>query len=196
MTQQGVRGWIGRTSSILVFLGLAAYAFYITTQAEGGFVHSVDCSVLNMASMPHKGLDYLLIYSPLEQAIVQGETTNVVIEPADVAGWRFLKARDPGSEAVIKVRVRRERPGEVVFYPRISGTASSVAVYDTSVTPRSMLFRLKGDSPGWTPVGRQYLLPLACVRNGWKNDVFFMDITIVLQGADAQLWMRDDKIFF
>lgn len=196
MILQRFRAWAGRIVSVLVLLGLAAYAAYLATQPEGGYVHAVDCSVLNMADMPRKGLEHLLTCSALEQTIVQEATTNTVIEQADVAGWRFIKPRDPGSEAVVKVRVRRERSGDVVFYPRISGTASSVAAYDTSVTPRSVLFRLQGGAPGWTPVGRQYLLPLACVRDGWKQDVFFMDITIVLQGADAQLWMRDDKIFF
>lgn len=196
MILQGFRSLAGKIVSILTFLCLAAYATYLTTQPEGGYVHAVDCSIFSMADMPRQGLEHLLACSTLEQTIVQESTINTVIEPADVSGWQFIKPREPNSEAVVRVRVRRERPGEAVFYPRISGTASSVAVYDSSITPRAVLFRLQGYAPGWTPVGRQYLLPLACVRDGWKKDVFFMDITIVLQGADAQLWMRDGKILF
>jgi hypothetical protein len=189
-------GWAGRILPVLVCLALAAYAAYIVAYPQGGYLRAAYCSLWNMARMPRQGLEILLPASSFDQTLLPESMENAVIQDADTPGWQLVRPRDPAKPATVDVRVRRERPGDAVFYPRISGTDSSVAVFDAAVSPPALLFRLVGQGPGWTPIGRQYLLPLCCAFDGWKKDVFFMVMRISLQGPGAQLWMRDGKVFF
>jgi len=78
----------------------------------------------------------------------------------------------------------------MVFYPRLSGPAASVQVFE--VLPDGVnrpVFLMAGVPEEWSPISAQYPLILP---DGPANRT----LRIELRGRFCQLWHKDGEIFF
>ena len=108
-------------------------------------------------------------------------------------GWRMLTPRGDAAKVLVTLPKATDT---VVFYPRVGGPLGRITVSEPLGEFRKELFRLSGPGEGWTTIGAQYAVCLACVENGWSDEEFPVTLEIVLQGPGAQLWYKDDIIFF
>jgi|GEM_PF-2930049 len=174
----------------LVPLGLALSAAVAVGTASGTFSHDVRC-VLDVPDInPCSVRSRLLACTNLEQRLESPIPANSSTENAE---WdMFVGGQEP-----VKVLVTlRKSTDKVVFYPRVHGQEARVTVNEWLGNFRKELFRLTGDEAGWTPVGAQYPVCLACVENGWSAEEFPVTLEIVLMGRGAQLWHKGDIVFF
>jgi hypothetical protein len=115
--------------------------------------------------------------------------TNLQDDPAPEAkGWRVLTPKSPDTEGTLTVELT---PGkEMVFYPRLSGSANSVQVFEVMPDGSSLpVFLMAGVPEEWTPISAQYPLILP---DGPANRT----LRIELRGRFCQLWYKDGEIFF
>jgi hypothetical protein len=114
---------------------------------------------------------------------------NLQDDPAPEAkGWRVLTPKDSSEPGVVIVELT---PGkDMVFYPRLSGSANSVQVFeimpDGSDRP---VFLMAGVPEEWSPISAQYPLILP---DGPANRT----LRVELRGRFCQLWYKDGEIFF
>ena len=158
--------------------------------ASGHFVHNARCLFAIPDINPSMLRNRLLACTNIQQSFVlSGMNSYATQEP----GWRMLSPRERTGIVLVDLRKYTDK---VVFYPRVSDSSSTVAVYERLGKFRKELFRLTGTGEGWTDVGAQYPVCLACVENGWSAEEFSITLEIVLQGRGAQLWHLADTIFF
>lgn len=108
------------------------------------------------------------------------------IEP----GWEALTVPEGAASQVLVFDVL---PGSdrLLFFPRVSGEKSSVAVAAFRGGKPVELARLTGSADVWTPIGARWTLPLACFERDAP-----VRIQVTLTGPWAQLWTRQGKAFF
>ena len=121
------------------------------------------------------------------------DASGAVDAPSPEPGWDILAPQ--GEKAAIRVTLRKSAD-KALFYPRLSGADASIAVYETVGPFRRELFRLSGAPSGWTPMGAQFSVCLACVENGWSDEEFAVTLDIELVGKNTQLWHKGSTIFF
>jgi len=93
------------------------------------------------------------------------------------------------------VRLRKSTAG-AVFYPRLPGPGTAVAVNEVMGDMRRELFRMSRTEAGWTAIGEQQPLCLRCVENGWSDEEFEVILDIELQGTGTQLWHKGNVVLF
>lgn len=158
--------------------------------AAGHVLHKAQCAATLPAVDPPAGRSRFLGCTNIEQRFVpSGADSLAAKEP----GWSLLTPTEDAATVRVTLRKSTDR---AVFYPRVSGPAGKIAVYELIGSFRKELFRLSRTGEGWTGIGVQYPVCLACVENGWSAEEFPVTLEIVLQGRGTQLWHKDDIIFF
>jgi hypothetical protein len=170
---------------------LAVVAFAAFAAATGSFWYDAACALLVPQFDPPSRRERLLGCSNLEQhlsvPLVANDTSTG--EP----GWRMITADRDGATVRVTLRKGADR---VVFYPRVFGDNAKITINEPVGRYRRLLFSLTGRDGVWTPVGTQYGLCLSCVENGWSSEEFPVTLDITLSSRGAQLWHKDDIVFF
>jgi len=119
----------------------------------------------------------------MEQA-VSVEDQSMAARSSEKPGWDILSPAS--NDHPVRIKVRPASGGDSVFFPRVGGNAK-VRVYRTGPdgAPREV-FLLPGGDGGWSPIGARYHLTVADGE----------ELLVELSGRGAQLWVRQDKIFF
>lgn len=157
--------------------------------ASGHFGHDVGCLLTIPAINPKPSRVRFLSCTNIPQSF---EVRGAKSLQAEAPGWQVLA---PVGETARVVVTLTKVVDWVVFYPRLNNSGS-VTVYETVGDMRKMLLRLSKSSDGWTSMGEQYPLCLGCIENGWSKEEFPVTLEIELRGHGAQLWCKDDLIFF
>jgi hypothetical protein len=115
--------------------------------------------------------------------------SNLSDDPAqEKADWRVLTPETPGKPGVLTVDIKPK--ASTVFYPRLSGSDSSIQIFevhaDGSLGP---VFMMAGVPLVWTPVSAQYPLVL-------PDGPATRTLRIEMRGRYCQLWHKGDNIFF
>lgn len=138
---------------------------------------------------------YFFSCTNIRQRIEHAKFYNVKVEPTDVEGWKMYTAADPEKNAYIFLTVCKDR-SQMIFYPRVSQPQSMVTVYSQDGQHKRKLFHIGSQGQGWTEVGMQYALDLSCIGPGDLDKDADIPLVVVLQGKWAQLWFKDDGVFF
>ena len=158
--------------------------------ASGQYWHDLGCLLRVPAINPSPGRVRFLSCTNMPQRFeVYGAKSLAAEQP----GWHIFTPAGKTARVVVTLPKMVDR---TVFYPRIDGASGSVAVYEPVGELRKELFRLSRTGDGWTDIGAQYPVCLGCVEGGWSEEEFPVTLEIELQGQAAQLWYKDDLIFF
>ena len=158
--------------------------------ASGQYWHNLRCLLRVPAINPPAGRVRFLSCTNIPQGFeVYGAKSLAAEQP----GWHIFTPAGQTARVVVTLPKMVDR---IVFYPRIDGASGSVAVYEPVGELRKELFRLSQTGDGWTDIGAQYAVCLGCVDGGWSEEEFPVTLEIELQGQAAQLWYKDDLIFF
>lgn len=154
--------------------------------------HDSMCLFVRVLPVKAPGPDKLLQCSNIEQSLTLPSDGTVRDENADVQGWQMFTSQD----GVGRIRVRFNKSvGSYVFYPRLGGDSDSISIYEVLSDQRRLLYFERGKKK-WTPVARRMLFHAECVANGWSDDEFPVELEIVLEGQHAQLWHKNNVVFF
>lgn len=162
----------------------------VVSAASGHFFYDLRCLLAIPAVDPAPGRTRFLSCTNLPQRF---EVDGGQSLPAEEPGWMVLT---PTNETATVRVILPKMTDKVVFYPRVGGPSGRVAVYEPVGAFRKELFRLSHPDDGWTGIGVQYGVCLGCVENGWSDEEFPVTLEIVLQGKGAQLWHKDNILFF
>jgi hypothetical protein len=115
--------------------------------------------------------------------------SNLSDNPAqEKTDWRILTPKAPGEPGVLTVDIKPK--ASTVFYPRLSGSDSSIQIFevhaDGSLGP---VFMMAGVPLVWTPVSAQYPLVL-------PDGPAARTLRIEMRGRYCQLWHKGGNIFF
>ncbi|QAZ69612.1 hypothetical protein [Solidesulfovibrio carbinolicus] len=177
------------TRQAFFLLGLLVVGLVFLTASGPGW-HEAWCLLVLPGRSAPTAKTRLLACSNIEQDF---EAFDAVDTPASENGWSVLSPR--GDKAVVRVRLRKSTEG-AVFYPRLRGPGAVIAVNEAMGDMRRELFRMSRTDAGWTAIGEQQSLCLRCVENGWSDEEFEVTVEIELQGQGAQLWHKDNIVFF
>lgn len=169
----------------LIGLALGQYG------GPAGFFRGAQCLVLRHdALFPQHRFDGFYDTTTVTQEIDLAGSVNCEVRQ-DESGKSFIAPRDPEKLAIVRVTILKDF-NDYVFFPRVS-QGSEVLVCEN--TPENILFRLSSGQ-GWTPLGRRYLLDLACGEHGDLRKQYHLPLLVVLRGPWAQLWLPGGTVFF
>lgn len=173
-------------------LGLAA-ALLAGAWWTPHILHETKCLFVRVFPAKASGPDKLLACSNIIQSVHPYPEGGLQDLEAQVPGWRMFTS----SGAPVRIMVKfRKTSGHYTFYPRLDGEADSIAIYECLGKDRRLVYWQQGNSAGWTPVARRMLFCADCVRDGWSEEEFPVELEIVLDGPHAQLWHKDGLIFY
>jgi hypothetical protein len=132
-------------------------------------------------------------YSNFDQRVLSFPGEALVDTDTDDPQWRAITCRQEEGRLRIRLTLSDDL---VMFYPRLMGANSSIAVYDVHGSMKHLLYRQQGSDDGWTPLGQHRQFRLCQNMDREVADNFSMDLEIVLQGPGAQLWHKGDWFFF
>lgn len=156
------------------------------------FFHESVCLFVRVLPAKASGPDKLLKCSNIEQSVTLPSDGTVHDVDADVQGWQMFTS--PGGTGRIRVRFNKSA-GSYVFYPRLGSESDSIFIYEVLSDQRRLLYYEHGNN-NWTPIARKMLFHAECVANGWSDEEFPVELEIILEGQHAQLWHKNNVVFF
>jgi hypothetical protein len=188
------RRWFSAFARLLVASGAVAVVWLLVPQAW----QATYCGMVLPLTTWRPGVARLLDYSNALQEQMPEFDRNLEEQPqAEQPGWRVLTPRDKTLPAKVRLKIKWERD-RMVFFPRVSGPGDSVKVYQITGIDydRRLMFTLRGDASGWSPVGGQFEVNLGCAVAPVYGQVFDVVLEIEMAGPWAQVWLKDGQIFF
>jgi hypothetical protein len=177
---------------------LAAFSlgFGCIVHFGGARWHTFYCTTVLPATRWSPHVERFRDCSSVKQTLLRDSFENVAEGPqSDYPGWTVLTCADKSRQARFRVKVERDRSAVTIF-PRVSGSASGVELFDLHESTRRKLFGVQGRDNVWSGVASQYEINLGCVDEGDKPDISVVELEFILQGPWAQVWSKDGTIFY
>lgn len=159
----------------------------------GQYPRMVYCNVLLPLRFTVPSGEGFLSDSNIEQRLFPDSFDNIAEEEGEQPGWKKLVLKDPSKTGSFEAELRYVRDA-VIIYPRVA-SGGSVIAYTPYLNGRKRLASLAGGS-SWTNIGGRYLLTLSCAENAWDAMDFPLRIQFVLIGKNAQVWLKNQQVFF